>query len=87
MAARRLQEVLAHKNAHGRLSNGRTRRRILVKEVNCNNVNENIPMSERNIPTKGNARRIRSSRSDPIQRRNGKYFVFYLVRGTIKVKN
>ena len=76
MAARRLQEHLANINTPALVlsKSGKRRIRILVREVNDNNVDEGIPISEEKIHTERHARSgFRPPRR--VQHANGKYFM------------
>ena len=75
MAARRLQEDLTNRNTPAVvLSKSGKRIRILVREVNDNNVDEGILISEEKIHTERHARRgFRPPRR--VQHANGKYFI------------
>ena len=77
MAARRLREDLAYRNTPlvPSKSGGDTHVKILVKELNENSVNEDIPTSsEKKIHTEGQkAKRVRRRR--PVQPANCKYSI------------
>ena len=79
MAARRLREDLAYRNTPvvASKSCGDTHVKILVKELNENSVNEDIPTSsEKKIHTEGQKpKRIRPSRRRPVQPPNCKYSI------------